>query len=140
MLKKYKYHTLLHLIIFMWGFTGILGVLINLDAFYIVWHRVLIAFLALGIALVFMKKSVAISSRKELLKIFGVGVIVALHWMTFYTSIQLSTACWHYCCLALDDFLHFYSTLHGFFGNTLPFNYNFTRNVVGALVHEAKVF
>jgi len=100
MLKKYKYHTVLHLIIFMWGFTGILGVLINLDAFYIVWHRVLIAFLALGIALVFMKKSVAISSRKELLKIFGVGIIVALHWMTFYTSIQLSTASLGILCLS----------------------------------------
>lgn len=100
MLKKYKYHTLLHLIIFMWGFTGILGVLINLDAFYIVWHRVLIAFLALGIALIFMKKSVTIASRKELIKIFGVGIIVALHWMTFYTSIQLSTASLGILCLS----------------------------------------
>ncbi len=100
MFTKYKYHTLLHLIIFMWGFTGILGVLIDLDAFYIVWHRVLIAFLALGIALVFMKKSVKIASKKELLKIFGVGVIVALHWMTFYTSIQLSTASLGILCLS----------------------------------------
>lgn len=84
----------------MWGFTGILGVLINLDAFYIVWHRVLIAFLALGIALIFMKKSVTIASRKELIKIFGVGIIVALHWMTFYTSIQLSTASLGILCLS----------------------------------------
>lgn len=100
MLKKYKYHTLLHLIIFMWGFTGILGVLIHLEAFYIVWHRVLIAFLALGIALIFMKKSVKITSPKELLKFFGVGIIVALHWMTFYTSIQLSTASLGILCLS----------------------------------------
>jgi len=100
MLKKYKYHTLLHLIIFMWGFTGILGVLIHLEAFYIVWHRVLIAFLALGIALIFMKKSVKVASPKELLKFFGVGIIVALHWMTFYTSIQLSTASLGILCLS----------------------------------------
>ena len=100
MLKKYKYHTLLHLIIFMWGFTGILGVLIHLEAFYIVWHRVLIAFLALGIALIFMKKSVKITSPKELFKFFGVGIIVALHWMTFYTSIQLSTASLGILCLS----------------------------------------
>ena len=86
MFTKYKYHTLLHLIIFMWGFTGILGVLI--------------AFLALGISLDFMKKSVKIASKKELLKIFGVGVIVALHWMTFYTSIQLSTASLGILCLS----------------------------------------
>lgn len=100
MLKKYKYHTLLHLIIFMWGFTGILGVLIHLEAFYIVWHRVLIAFFALGIALIFMKKSVKITSPKELFKFFGVGIIVALHWMTFYTSIQLSTASLGILCLS----------------------------------------
>ena len=49
----------------MWGFTGILGVLIDLDAFYIVWHRVLIAFIALAIGLIFMKTS-AVSSLERL--------------------------------------------------------------------------
>lgn len=100
MLGKFKYHILLHLIIFMWGFTGILGKLIHLDAFYIVWHRVLIAFLALGIALFFMKRSFKVSSKNELIKIFGVGIIVVLHWMTFYKSIQLSTASLGILCLS----------------------------------------
>lgn len=84
----------------MWGFTGILGVLIHLDAYYIVWHRVLIALLALGIAFFFMKKSVRIQSPKELFKIFGVGIIVVLHWMTFFKSIQLSTASLGVLCLS----------------------------------------
>lgn len=84
----------------MWGFTGILGKLIHLDAFYIVWHRVLIAFLALGIALFFMKRSFKVSSKNELIKIFGVGIIVVLHWMTFYKSIQLSTASLGILCLS----------------------------------------
>lgn len=100
MLGKFKYHILLHLIIFMWGFTGILGKLIHLDAFYIVWHRVLIAFVALGIALFFMKRSLKVSSKNELIKIFGVGIIVVLHWMTFYKSIQLSTASLGILCLS----------------------------------------
>lgn len=100
MFAKYKYHILLHLIIFVWGFTGILGKLIHLDAYYIVWHRVLIAFIALGIALIFMKRSIRISSTKELIKIFGVGIIVVLHWMTFYKSIQLSTASLGILCLS----------------------------------------
>jgi len=100
MLTKYKYHILLHLIIFMWGFTGILGKLIHLDAFVIVWHRVLIAFVALGIGLVYLKKSFKINSTANLWKVFGVGIIVALHWMTFYKSIQLSTASLGILCLS----------------------------------------
>ena len=100
MLSKYKYHILLHLIIFMWGFTGILGKLIHLDAFVIVWHRVLIAFVALGIALSFMGRSLKVPNPRDLISIAGVGVIVALHWMTFYKSIQLSTASLGILCLS----------------------------------------
>jgi drug/metabolite transporter (DMT)-like permease len=84
----------------MWGFTGILGKLIHLDAFVIVWHRVLIAFVALGIGLIYLKKSFKINSTTNLWKVFGVGIIVALHWMTFYKSIQLSTASLGILCLS----------------------------------------
>ena len=84
----------------MWGFTGILGKVIQLDAVVIVWHRVLIAMVALGIALLILKKPIKLSSRKELLKLSGVGVIVALHWVTFYQSIQLSTASLGILCLS----------------------------------------
>jgi drug/metabolite transporter (DMT)-like permease len=84
----------------MWGFTGILGKLIHLDAYYIVWHRVLIALLALGIALVFMRKPLKPANFKSFLKIAGVGLFVVLHWMTFYKSIQLSTASLGILCLS----------------------------------------
>lgn len=100
MFARYKYHLLLHIIIFMWGFTGILGKVIQLDAVVIVWHRVLIAMVALGIALLILKKPVKLSSRKELLNLAGVGVIVALHWVTFYQSIQFSTASLGILCLS----------------------------------------
>ncbi len=100
MFKTYKYYILLHLIIFMWGFTGILGKLIALDAFIIVWHRVLIAFIALGLFLLFTKKSILISNWQSGLKLIGVGIIVTLHWITFYKSIQLSTASLGILCLS----------------------------------------
>jgi len=100
MFKTYKYYILLHLIIFMWGFTGILGKLIALDAFIIVWHRVLIAFIALGLFLLFRKKSIRISNWQSGLKLIGVGIIVTLHWITFYKSIQLSTASLGILCLS----------------------------------------
>ncbi len=100
MFSTYKYYILLHLIIFMWGFTGILGKLIELDAFIIVWHRVLIAFIALGLYLLVRKKSLRISNWQSGLKLIGVGIIVTMHWLTFYKSIQLSTASLGILCLS----------------------------------------
>ena len=91
---------LMHLIIFMWGFTGILGKLIHLESLVIVWHRVLIAFLALGFFMIIRKYPMKASNWKSVLKLIGVGIIVAMHWITFYKSIQLSTASLGILCLS----------------------------------------
>lgn len=95
-----KYHVLLHLIIFMWGFTGILGKLIHLDSYILVWYRVLIALIGLGIYLSFKKTTLFISSKKDLFTLCIVGIFVAMHWITFYKSIQLSTASLGILCLS----------------------------------------
>lgn len=100
MLARFKYHFALHVIIFMWGFTGILGKLINLDAVSIVWYRVIIAFVSLGVLFPLMKISFRVKSIKTFLQISGVGILVGLHWVTFYHSIQLSTASLGILCLA----------------------------------------
>lgn len=99
MLKEYRSHFLLHLIIFMWGFTGILGKLIKLDALLIVWHRLWIAALFLGIYIL-IKKRWSLPKGKQLLWTLLVGLVVAVHWLTFYTSIQLSTASLGILCLS----------------------------------------
>ncbi len=83
-----------------WGFTGILGKLIKLDPLAIVWYRLVIAVIALAIAIPLLKRSLKIKSKKELLKYMGVGIIVALHWVTFYISIDLSTASLGILCLS----------------------------------------
>lgn len=134
----------------MWGFTGILGVLIDLDAFYIVWHRVLIAFIALAIGLFFMKKSVKIGSSKELMKIFGVGILVALHWMTFYKSISLSTASLGILCLSTTT-IHVtwleplvmkrkFSLLEFFFGLIVIYGIYFVSSGFDAKDYEALIY
>jgi drug/metabolite transporter (DMT)-like permease len=97
--QKYRYHIWLHVIIFMWGFTGILGKLIHLDAVIIVWYRVIIAALFLVFYFIWMKKSFSFP-LKHAWKIILVGMIVAGHWMTFYYSIQLSTASLGILCLS----------------------------------------
>jgi drug/metabolite transporter (DMT)-like permease len=100
MLKKYKYHIVLHVIVLLWGFTGILGKLILLSPLQIVWFRVIIAFVSLYIGLSFLKLPKRISSPSQFWATLGIGVFVALHWYTFYLSIQLSTASLGILCLS----------------------------------------
>ncbi|MGJ8660723.1 MAG: DMT family transporter [Bacteroidota bacterium] len=100
MFENLRYHLLLHLIVFIWGFTGILGKLIHLDSLTIVWWRVLIAFFALGVYMKIKNFNFQVHSRKQLFGIMGVGVLVALHWILFYKSIQLSTASLGILCLS----------------------------------------
>jgi drug/metabolite transporter (DMT)-like permease len=100
MFENFRYHLLLHIIIFIWGFTGILGKLIHLESLSIVWWRVVIAFIALGVYLKFKKWNFKVHSKKQLYSILGVGVLVSLHWILFYKSIQLSTASLGILCLS----------------------------------------
>lgn len=100
MFKKYQYHIVLHLIIFMWGFTGILGKLIQLPPLSIVWYRVLIAFFSLLAGLYFLNMPMKILDKKSFFQTLGVGLIVTLHWLTFYKSISLSTASLGILCLS----------------------------------------
>jgi drug/metabolite transporter (DMT)-like permease len=100
MFQKFKFYILLHLIIFVWGFTGILGKLIHLEALELVWHRILVALVSLFIGLRILKMPMKIQAKKHFWAALGVGVFVAIHWITFYISIQLSTASLGILCLS----------------------------------------
>lgn len=80
---------LLHSIVFIWGFTGILGKEISLDAFYLVWWRVFIASMSIGIFVFFFKKSIS-ATKQDLMKFAGVGLLTAAHWICFFGSIKAS--------------------------------------------------
>lgn len=95
-----KHHAVLHVIIFIWGFTAILGKLISVEAFALVWYRVIIAFVSLFVFLLFLKKKWRITSLKNTYYILGIGVIVALHWLFFYLAIKVSTASLAIICLS----------------------------------------
>jgi drug/metabolite transporter (DMT)-like permease len=79
----------LHIIVFILGFTAILGKLINLPAVNIVCYRTLIAFFCLFIILKFKKISLRIPFG-SILMISSIGVIVALHWISFFYAIKVS--------------------------------------------------
>lgn len=100
MFQQIKYHILLHAIVLIWGFTGILGKLIHLNSLQIVWWRVVIASVVLGLYLLAKKKSFRIVDRKNAWAIVLVGLLVGGHWVTFYQSIQLSTASLGILCLS----------------------------------------
>ena len=79
----------LHLAVFLAGFTGVLGRLIALNESLLVWYRLL--FTSLSMSLLFLwQRSFPSITPVGLVKVFGVGAVVALHWVTFYGSIKYS--------------------------------------------------
>jgi drug/metabolite transporter (DMT)-like permease len=80
----------LHLIVFIWGFTAILGALITISADALVWYRMFFAAVFLGFFILFKKKSFQISLR-SLFKLIFVGALIALHWIFFFKAIHTST-------------------------------------------------
>lgn len=89
-MSKYKYLILLHLIVFIFGFTGILGELITLPAVNLVFFRCLIAMVVIFLFAVFSKKIKRFDTITSL-KMLGIGVLTAVHWILFFASIKLST-------------------------------------------------
>ena len=82
LLGKYK-NLSLHLMVVILGFTGILGKLISIESSYLVWYRMLIAFVALLIFLIFKQRLQKIK-KKNILPLIGVGAVVGLHWLFFF--------------------------------------------------------
>ena len=81
----------LHIAVFLFGFTAILGKEIHLSGIVITWHRLLITILSLcffpGIL-----KAVREIPRKLLYYILLTGILLAIHWATFFESIKYSNA------------------------------------------------
>ncbi len=84
-----RHHLLLQLLVFIWGWTPILGKLITVQALQLVWFRILIAIVSIAIYL-FVGKHRYKTNKKELLRLTAVGAIIALHWVAFYHAIKIS--------------------------------------------------
>ncbi|MDB5200187.1 MAG: hypothetical protein JWO92_2150 [Chitinophagaceae bacterium] len=93
----------LHIAVFLAGFTAILGKLITLHEGMLVWYRMLITAVTL-IILLYFRKELQKLSLKNAFKFFGVGAIVALHWVTFYGSIKYSNVSVSLTCLSAIGF------------------------------------
>jgi drug/metabolite transporter (DMT)-like permease len=93
----------LHLAVFLAGFTAILGVFIKLNEGLLVWYRLLITVVTLFI-LLYLKKQLQKIALKDVLKFFGVGAIVAMHWVTFYGSVKYANASVALVCFSATGF------------------------------------
>jgi len=99
-LKSYLH---LHLIVFIWGFTAILGALISLDALPLVWFRMVFAVGFIGIYIYFKKLSIRITT-KTFFQFILAGLIIALHWFTFFHAIKISNVSITLACLSTGAF------------------------------------
>lgn len=98
-----KGFTLLHLSVFIAGFTGVLGRLIELDSAVLVWHRMAWAAALMALFLLF-RKEMKRYKLQDICQMGGVGVLLCLHWIFFYASIKASNVSIGVVCFSLVGF------------------------------------
>lgn len=92
---KLKNYLHLHLIVFIWGFTAVLGALISIESIPLVWWRMGIAVAIIACYMVIMKvpfqwSGIGSLSRKRKWSFLLAGFVIALHWVTFFGAIKAS--------------------------------------------------
>jgi drug/metabolite transporter (DMT)-like permease len=100
---KFKHNLHLHLIVFIWGFTAILGKLISLDALPLVWWRMSLA-VVLIFGYIYYRKTSYKLARKDVILLLVSGLIIALHWITFFKAIKVSNISITLACLSTGAF------------------------------------
>ena len=84
---KHFFH--LHFLVLIAGFTAILGELITNSSEVIVWHRMIIGSVLLGLYMLASNRSFSIDF-KLFLKYSFLGLVISLHWITFFEAIEQS--------------------------------------------------
>ncbi len=92
----------LHLIVFLWGFTAILGKLIHANAQILVFYRMLFAAVFLFVFIRIYKKESIKVSKKIFFQLAAIGFAMALHWFCFFYSIKVSNVSIALSCLSLS--------------------------------------
>lgn len=98
-----KNHLHLHFIVFIWGFTAILGKLISLEALPLVWTRILIALVCVFLFIKVSKKSIKLPLKTIFLLVLY-GFVIALHWLTFFHAIKISNISITLACISTGAF------------------------------------
>ncbi len=94
----------LHIAVFLFGFTAILGELIQLHPLVLTWWRVLISF-AIFMLFAQVRRAIFAMPRKTIWRFCLVGAMLSMHWLTFYWAIKLSNASITLLCLSTSTFM-----------------------------------
>lgn len=94
---------ILHIAVFLAGWTGIFGRLISLGGLPLVWYRMIISVIVLTVVLACMRR-LHRTGWKAVMKIGGCGILLALHWVAFFASIQASNVSIGVACVATSCF------------------------------------
>ena len=84
-----RHHIHLHFLVFIAGFTAILGKLITNSPVSIVWHRMFIALIVIFLFVAITRKKLK-TSYQNIFKYAILGFVISLHWITFFMSIDYS--------------------------------------------------
>src|ERR1700749_3250159 len=79
----------LHFLVFLWGFTAILGKLISIPAVEMVFYRTLLSAIGMGVLMLIRSESFRVS-QGDLAKLFFTGLVVGAHWLTFFLAVKIS--------------------------------------------------
>ena len=99
---KNSYLLRLHFIVFLWGFTAILGKLILAEAQVLVFYRMLFAAIFLYLYIRLIKKESIKVSKNLLFQLVAIGSVMAFHWLFFFQSIKVSNVSIALSCLSLS--------------------------------------
>jgi len=78
-----KDYVKLHFLVFLWGFTAVLGKLVSIPSVEMVFYRTLLAALGMAALILVVRGSFKVSNS-DLIKVVLTGFIVAIHWLTFF--------------------------------------------------------
>ncbi|WP_299548413.1 DMT family transporter [Seonamhaeicola sp.] len=84
---KLKNYLHLHFLVFIAGFTAILGELITITAIPLVWFRMVMAAILMFIYIKIARVKLSIRP-KSVLKLSIAGILIAIHWITFFGAID----------------------------------------------------
>ncbi|HEY9008624.1 MAG TPA: DMT family transporter [Ohtaekwangia sp.] len=79
----------LHFIVFLWGFSAVIGKLVSIPAVEMVFYRAILAVIGMGIVIFVTKGTFSVTSH-QLIRLLLIGTIVAVHWMAFFGSARVS--------------------------------------------------
>lgn len=87
----FKDYLKLHFIVFIWGLTAILSVLISSPAVELLFYRTLFSAVAIAFIMYFKNRSLGVN-RKTAIKLLSTGLLVGIHWLLFFWAGKISTA------------------------------------------------